>query len=369
MPSARQRFVDYVRQAPGARPVVSPFLPKPALVAKTLHYLGLPESEDIVQNEIRLAQALDYEPMFMTACESLIFDWTPDPVLSDENYEVSVIDTPEGSWTRRVSRQRGVFGDASGFPLKTEADHAKLQAVCGQVREREDEIRGYFREQRQAVGDGGVLVIGHPHITWLCGQISQNDMIYHAQDYPTAFQRSMEAIFQAACSVFDVALQEGIDFMSESSYGLEMISPAQFAAQDLPYTRRLADWTHERGGLFWYHNCGQTRTLILNGSFDRLGADVIETIAPPPEGDNDLWESRQHLSPKTCSKGNLSLNLLRHGSVPDVEQVTVQMVRAVHGYTHIHSTADAVYAETPAENLIAFLQTARQESERLAYKT
>ena len=70
-----------------------------------------------------------------------------------------------------------------------------------------------------------------------------------------------------------------------------MISPRQFEAQDVPYTRRLADWTHTRGGLFWYHNCGLTRTLIQNGAFNRLGADVIETIAPPPEGDNSLAES------------------------------------------------------------------------------
>ena len=32
MLSPRQRFVDYVRRVPDARPVVSPFLPKPGLV-------------------------------------------------------------------------------------------------------------------------------------------------------------------------------------------------------------------------------------------------------------------------------------------------------------------------------------------------
>jgi hypothetical protein len=145
-----------------------------------------------------------------------------------------------------------------------------------------------------------------------------------------------------------------------------MISPAQFAAQDAPYTHRLADWTHDRGGLFWYHNCGQTRELIRRGHFDRLGADVIETVAPPPEGDNDLGESRRYLSPATCSKGNLSLGLLRDGSVEDVTEATRHMVRAVQGYAHIHSTADAVYAETPPENFVAFIRTAREEAERLA---
>jgi uroporphyrinogen-III decarboxylase len=216
------------------------------------------------------------------------------------------------------------------------------------------------------VGEAGVWVIGHPHVPWLCGQISPEAMIYHALDYPAAFQTSMEAIYQASCVVFDIATEAGIDFMSESGYGLEMISPDRFAAQDLPYTRRLADWTHERGGLFWVHNCGQTRALIRDGQFDRLGADVIETIAPPPEGDNDLGESRGSLSPAICSKGNLSLGLLRDGCVEDVIEATREMVRAVQGYAHIHSTADAVYAETPAENFVAFVRTAREEAEKLA---
>jgi hypothetical protein len=383
MVSARQRFVDYVCRASGARPVVSPFLPKPGLVTQTLRYLGLAAGEDAVQNEIRLARALDYEPMFMTACETLIFPWREDdpcerstecsrrrpvagPGRSNDEYAYFVLDTPEGPWTRRVSRQRGVFGEPSGFAVQVEADHARLQAVCAQIGEREADIRRYFCEQRAAVGEEGVLVIGHPHVPWLCGQISPEAMIYHAWDYPEMFRRSMEAVYRAACTVFEIAMQEGIDFMSESGYGLEMISPEHFATQDLPYTRRLADWTHERGGLFWVHNCGKTRELIRFGQFDRLGADVIETIAPPPEGDNDLGESRSCLDPAICSKGNLSLGLLRDGTIEEVTEATRRMVRAVRGYAHIHSTADAVYAETPAENFVAFVRTAREEADRLA---
>ena len=328
-------------------------------------HLGLPVGEQDIENEIRLAQALDYEPMFMTACETLIFPWAEDPDRSDETHACLVLDTPEGEWTRRVSREHGVYGDLSGFAIQTEADHDKLQAVCAQIGERVPDIRRYFDEQRAAVGEGGVIVIGHPHVPWLCGQISPEAMIYHALDYPDAFRASMEAIYRASCVVFEVALQAGIDFMSESGYGLEMISPQQFASQDLPYTRRLADWTHGRGGLFWYHNCGQTRALIREGRFDLLGADVIETLAPPPEGDNDLGESRRHLSPGICSKGNLSLGLLRDGSAEEVVEATRHMVRAVRGYAHVHSTADAVYAETPAVNFVAFVQTARQESDKL----
>lgn len=363
--SPRQRFLDYVRRAPGARLVVSPFLPKPELVASTLRSLGLPDDGDFVANEIRLGQALDYEPMFMTDCPGLMFPWEDDESLSDADWVVSTLSTPRGTWTRRVSRRLGLFGDDSGFPVKTETDHDILVSVCERIGEREDALRRYFRAWRERVGEGGVIVIGHPHVTWLAYQISQQNLIYHSFDYPEAFARSMEAICQAAFFVFDVAMQEGIDFMSESSYGLEMISPRQFETQDLPYTRMLADYTHERGGLFWYHNCGRTRDLIRSGAFDRLGADVIETVAPPPTGDNDLGESRRRLDPAISSKGNLCLHLLRDGSVEEVVAATREMVRAVRGYAHIHSTSDAVFAETPVENYLAHLRTAREEAERL----
>jgi hypothetical protein len=85
---------------------------------------------------------------------------------------------------------------------------------------------------------------------------------------------------------------------------------------------------------------------------------VIETIAPHPEGDNDLAESRRYLDPNICSKGNISLGLLRDGSVEDIVGATKAMVQAVDGYSHVYSTADAVFGETPIENFLAFIETA-----------
>ena len=102
--------------------------------------------------------------------------------------------------------------------------------------------------------------------------------------------------------------------------------------------------------------------LFLSGRMDRFDADVIETIAPPPEGDNDLAESRRHLSPRICSKGNLSLRTLHDGTVDEVMAATREIARAVRGTPHIYSTADAVLPGTPPENFIAFVRTAREVS-------
>jgi hypothetical protein len=359
----RKRFLSCVRGENGARPAVSPFLPHPDVIAQALTHLALPRfGEDLVRNETQLARALDYEPMFMTDCSGLIFPWQEAPEESDGEWTISTIGTGRGRWVRKVSRVLGQWGDDSGFPVKTEEDHVMLVQVCAEIGDREKAIRQYFHDFRERVGEEGVICIGHPHVSWLGYQASQQNLVFHLQDFPQTFRRSMDAIMEAALFVFGIAIEEGIDFMSESCSGLEMTSPRDFDEVDLPVLVKLADWTHERGGLFWYHNCGQTREFIRSGRFNRFAPDVLETIAPPPEGDNDLAQSRRFLDSRICTKGNLSLGTLRDGTVEDVERATRAMVDAVRGFRHVYSTADAVLPGTPPENLIAFVRTAAEAS-------
>ena len=357
--SPRTRFLSYVRDPASSPTVVSPFLPHPDVVRAALTALGLPVTADAVRDEITLARELGYEPMFMTECSALIFNWRIDESRSTRDEVLRVIDTPEGEWVRRSPREEAPWSDDAGCPVQSAEDHEKLVCVCDQVAGREEEIRGYFRAWRHAVGEEGVIVIGHPHPSWLGFQINPSNIFYHWSDCRELFERSMEAVYRASLFIMSIGMSEGIDFMSDSSYGLEMTSPELFAAMDLPYIRRFAEWTHERGGLFWYHNCGFTSRLIREGVFNTLGADVIETIAPPPEGDNDLAESRRRIDRRICTKGNLNLRLLRDGRPEEIEEGVRAMVRAVRGYPHIFSTADAVLQGTPAENFIAYVRAAR----------
>jgi len=357
--SPRQRFLSYIRDPGSSGPVVSPFLPHADVIRATLAFLHLPVTDDAVQNEITLAHELGYEPMFMTDCTGLIFNWRVDESRSTRDVAVRFISTPEGEWVRRSPREEVPWNDDAGCPVQTLADHEMLVRVCEQVASRKEEICDYFRTWRRIVGEEGVIVLGHPHPSWLGYQINPSNIFYHWNDWQDVFARSMEAVSQASLFIMSIALREGIDFMSDSSYGLEMTSPALFATMDLPSIRRFAEWTHRHAGLFWYHNCGFTHQLIQDGTFNTLGADVIETIAPPPEGDNDLAESRRCIDRGICTKGNLNLRLLRDGSPGQITEEVRNMARAVRGYPHIFSTADAVLHGTPPENFIAFVNAAR----------
>ena len=361
MTSPRQRFLSYVRNPSTSPPIVSPFLPHTTAVKSVLDMLHLPVVGDDVADEITLAQHLGYEPMFMTECSALVFPWQIDESRSSATQATRVIHTRKGEWHRISPRTDVPWSDESGCPVQTPHDHEMLVAVCEGVGEREQTIREYFRAWRQRVGEEGVIVLGHPHPAWLGYQISPSNIFYQWNDYRAEYCRSMEAVYHASLFVMSVALEEGIDFMSDSSYGLEMTSPALFAAMDLPYIQAFADWTRKRNGLFWYHNCGFTSKLIKNGIFNTLGAHVIETIAPPPEGDNNLAESRRAINRDICTKGNLNLNILRDGSPDQVALEVRNIVAAVRGYPHIVSTADAVLPGTPPENFVAFVQAAQKE--------
>jgi hypothetical protein len=358
--SPRQHFLSYVKTAGHSTPVISPFLPHSSVISETLRHLHLPVTEDHVIDEIRLARHLGYQPMFMTDCSGLIFAWRTDESRSTAGTAFRVIDTPLGEWTWQTPRKETPWNDDAGCPVQTPQDHELLVAVCEQVASREDDIRDYFRAWRQKVGEDGVIVIGHPHPSWLGYQINPTNIFFQWKDWEGVFRRSMKAVYEASLFVMAIALKEGIDFMSDSSYGLEMTSPALFAAMDLPYIRKFADWTHDHGGLFWYHNCGYTSKLISDGVFNTLGADLIETIAPPPEGDNDLAVSRSYIDRTICTKGNLNLRLLRDGLPEQITNEVRHITAAVQGYPHVVSTADAVLHGTPPENFLAFVSAARE---------
>jgi hypothetical protein len=358
--SPRQRFLSFVRDPGSSQRVVSPFLPHADVIRDTLAFLHLPASEDPVLGEICLAKELGYEPMFMTDCAGLIFNWSVDETRSTGDTVTRVIDTVKGEWTWKAPRRDVPWSDEAACPVETELDHKMLIAVCEQVADREADIRNYFRMWRQKVGEDGVIVLGHPHPSWLGFQINPTSIFYQWNDWQEQFRRSMEAVYEASLFVMSLAINEGIDFMSDSSYGLEMTSPELFAAMDLPYIRRFAEWTHKRDGLFWYHNCGFTSQFIREGLFNTLGADVIETIAPPPEGDNDLAESRRRLDRSICSKGNLNLRLLRDGSPDEITEQARRIVTAVDGYPHIFSTADGVLQGTKPENFVTLVKAFRE---------
>ena len=151
----RERFVTYVRSGGNSPPVVSPFLPHPTVIRDALCALNLPVREDAAANELTLAAALEYQPMFMTEMAELIFPWRTNPERSTPEWALRYLDTPAGRREFRSRPGNAVRNDGGGRPVRGGDDHRLLVAACASVHDREPQIRDYFRSFRQRVGDGG----------------------------------------------------------------------------------------------------------------------------------------------------------------------------------------------------------------------
>jgi len=122
-----------------------------------------------------------------------------------------------------LSREEIPWSDQAGCPVNTAAD-TRCWSRCASRSAIANRDRDYFRTWRRRVGETGHC--HRPPASLLLGyQINPSSIFYQWNDCRELFVRSMDAVCEASLFVMSIALDEGIDFMSDSSYGLEMTSP------------------------------------------------------------------------------------------------------------------------------------------------
>ena len=68
-------------------------------------------------------------------------------------------------------------------------------------------------------------------------------------------------------------------------------SPRIFRECFVPLIRQQADLVHRYGGIYGVYDDGKMMATL--GDYAAAGADVIETLTPPPVGDVDLAEAKR----------------------------------------------------------------------------
>ncbi len=213
----------------------------------------------------------------------------------------------------------------------------------------------------ETVGERGLVYVGVSMPFEMFGLYREEHLIYHCFDHPQEWRRLSDTIFEVTCGLIELYLRAGVSAIFFGSYGTEFISPALFEREYLPYLEACQDLIHRNGGFSYVHTCSKQKRFIASGYYNRFGPDLFETLAPPPTGDIDnLAETRRHLSPGICTKGNIDLGLLRNGSAEEVADATRAILDATRGYRHIVGTADAVLPGTPMENIRSMVKTAKE---------
>jgi uroporphyrinogen decarboxylase len=124
--------------------------------------------------------------------------------------------------------------------------------------------------------------------------------------------------------------------------------------------RQHADLVHGYGGIYHVYDDGKMRATL--GDYVDAGADVVETLTPPPVGDVDLAEAKRLYGARTCLKGYVDLlYVLKLGTVEDVVRTVRGAIEvAAPGGGFILSTSDSIREGTPAENVRAYFETAHR---------
>ena len=143
----------------------------------------------------------------------------------------------------------------------------------------------------------------------------------------------------------------------DSPAGPSVVSPAVYRKFAWPYERRIVDEAHALGLPYMLHICGKTEPILA--SMVETGADALEI-----DYKTDVRRAREVLGGRATFVGNIDPSgVLALGSAADVEARTRELVEVFAGEPRfILNAGCAISADTPAENLKAMIQVARNRS-------
>ncbi|NLW56284.1 MAG: hypothetical protein GX050_06680 [Firmicutes bacterium] len=280
---------------------------------------------------------------------------TPDGVL--KQVEVGPYDERTGS---------GIHLATIEYLIKDEKDLEIFQKYIPRIdRETVAAMKERASFSRELIGDLGISA------PWSWGGVfnqaatyrNVQDLLMDAYINPGFYQSYMETMTDLIIE-FNSALAEaefdciGIQGNIANS---AMVGPDYFEQFILPYEKKLVDTIKGAGKFTLYHNCGKAQ--VLQNSYVKLGIDMWETVAAPPQGDNDLKEAKAKIGDKLTLSGNLDqVDFLKRASLKEVEEkVTEIMHIGKPGGRYIFAASDFLEQGTPLENVKKVIEVAKRE--------
>ena len=136
-----------------------------------------------------------------------------------------------------------------------------------------------------------------------------------------------------------------------------MMGPRDYDAFVVPFESEIYRLWREARGLVHLHCHGKIGTV-----FDRMlemGADYIDPMEPPPDGDLTLADARVRANGRTTLMGNIEFHRLEYGEPSEVEELVHRAIEQ-GGPDHfmLYPSATAIQAITPRQsaNCIRYIE-------------
>jgi uroporphyrinogen-III decarboxylase len=221
-----------------------------------------------------------------------------------------------------------------------------------------------IRRARNAVGENGVVA------PWIQGAFNLVALFYRKVDdllvdallEPEFYRRMMEYFQRRYMTFVHQCIEAGADvicYAGNVANG-KMVSPDFYRTHIWPYEKRFIDSIQEQGIPVLYHNCGYASRLLP--LYPGLGLRAYESLTPPPYGDTVLEEAVQVFGKATTLLGGIDqLDLLRKGTIPEIESATRKVLDTVRGRcSFILGTTDYFNENTPREKILALSEAGRR---------
>ena len=124
-----------------------------------------------------------------------------------------------------------------------------------------------------------------------------------------------------------------------------------------PELKRMYKTVRDAGRKVFIHSCGDVDEL-----FDDLAAIGVNCFNPFQPEVMDVYSLMKQYHGKLAFLGGLSTQqILPYGTVDDVKKESERMIKAGSQGGYIFAPAHAVEGDVPVENILAFIETAKNQ--------
>jgi len=225
-----------------------------------------------------------------------------------------------------------------------------------------------IRQVYEAIGDGGVVFVPFSDPMFASASVMDfEDFCIRCAEDPESLQRLIEwnlerslenvRLLCEACSGMDVILHtSGPEVCTPP-----MVSPAMFARLVTPYLTKIVDIIHQHGFLAAIHCHGRVREVFPEVL--KIGADLLEPIEPPDQGNIALHELMEKAVGRISLMGHVQDQEIYRMSGGEMRRWVEYLLETAAGRTgYIISPTctpfDSPCTETYRDNYLEYLRTA-----------
>lgn len=271
--------------------------------------------------------------------------------------------------TRRIKTPEGVLEEVQEFPKASGSYHRQFfvkgkqvwKAYACLIRKTTEAFKKNrcFKEELDRRIKAGKEEIGGafptaihvfiPAVALTCSYFTdQENAIYMVYDAQELMEELMECYWQLTDSCLELAAANQIDIYNYAINGFEWLSPDLYERYMIPQARRINDWAREHGKLSWVHTCGKLRRIAEAGMYQRMKADVVESLSWPPTGDiEDFAQTRAHIGPEITTRGGVNCELFYEKDSKALRECVERVLEATTGFMHAVGDTNDSYPAYP----------------------